>query len=244
MVKPQFSKKLNSYVKKLTHIQDKELKNAKYFEEVITDFINWCDADSETVFLTWSDTDLHVLVENYNEILKLPKVDFIEKYTDLQKYIQNFIKTENNNQISLRAAAEFYKINTENFSLHRAEDDSRVCGQLLSLSYEKDIFDKYIRSVKEGDFYKRLLFKPYIISDLKAENIDKDKLYFDCPICHTKIKFTGKYNPKIKAFSNIIRCENCKKKVAVSFRFKKTFEKITVAKRAREFVKKKSTAAK
>ena len=243
MVKPQFSKKLNSYVKKLTHIQDKELKTAKPFDSVINSFITWCDADKGTVFLTWSDTDLHVIVENYNEILKIKKVDFIEKYTDLQKYIQNFIKTENNNQISLRAAAEFYKINTENFALHRAEDDSRVCGNILKLAFNEELFSKHIRSVNEGDFYKRLLFKPYIISDLKAESIDKDNLYFECPICNASVKFSGKYNPRIKAFSNIIRCHNCKKKIAVSLRFKKTFEKITVAKRAREFVKKKKITA-
>ena len=238
-VKPQFSKKLNSYVKKLTHIQEKELLNAKPFEVVISKFIDWCNIDDNTVFLTWSDTDLHVLVENYSEILKREKVDFIKKYTDLQKYIQTFIKTENNNQISLKAAADFYKIDTDNFSLHRAEDDSQVCGKILSLSFNENIFKEYIRSVDENDFYKRLMFKPYTISDLKAEGIDKNKLYFDCPICSAKVKFSGKYNPKIKAFSNIIKCDNCKKKIAVSFRFRKTFEKITVSKRTREYVKKK-----
>ena len=238
MVKPIFSKKLNSFVKKLTHITEKELKKSKDFKSVIDDFVKWCAPDAETIFLTWSDTDLHVLVENYKEILKRDSVDFIINYSDLQKYVQTYIKTENNNQISLKAAAEHYNINTENFSLHRAEDDSRICGKILGSCYEKETFSKHIRSVNEPDFYKKLLFKPYSISDLKAEGIDKDKIFFDCPVCKNKIKFNGKYNPKIKAFTNITRCDKCKKKIAVTFRFKKSYDKINISSRAREFVKK------
>lgn len=240
MVKPVFSKKLNSFVKKLTHITDSELKKSKDFKTVIESFVDWCNPDDDTVFLTWSDTDLHVLVENYKGILKKDCVDFIKNYADLQKYVQNFIKTENNNQISLKSAAQHYKINTDNFSLHRAEDDSRICGKILGTSYEKETFDKHIRSVSDPDFYKKLLFKPYSISDLKAEGIDKSKIFFNCPICQNKIKFNGKYNAKIKAFTNITRCNSCKKKIAVTFRFKKTYEKVTLSVRAREFIKKKN----
>ena len=239
MVKPKFSKKLNTFVKKLTHITDSQLKKSKDFETVINDFINWSNPDEDTVFLTWSDTDLHVLVENYKGILKLDKVDFIKNYADLQKYIQTFIKTENNNQISLKSAADYYKINTDNFSLHRAEDDSRICGRILGSSYEQEAFQKHIRNVSDPSFYQKLLFKPYSISDLKAEGIDKDKLFFECPICKNNIKFSGKYNTKIKAFTSITRCNNCKKKIAVTFRFKKSYDKITVSSKAREFVKKK-----
>lgn len=240
MVKPIFSKKLNSFVKKITQITDVELKKASSFAVVINKFVEWCSADENTIFLTWSDTDLHVLVENYKEILKVDSVDFIKQYTDLQKYIQNFIKTENNNQISLKSAAEFYHINTEKFKLHRAEDDSRVCGKILGTSYEEGVFKKHIRSVSDPSFYKKLLFKPYNISDLKAEGIDKNKLFFECPVCQNKIKFSGKYNTKIKAFTNIARCNNCKKRIAVTFRFKKNYDKVTVSVRAREFIKKKN----
>ncbi len=238
MVKPIFSKKLNSFVKKLTHITDSQLKKSKDFKTVIQSFIDWCNPDENTVFLTWSDTDLHVLVENYKAILKKDSVDFIYNYADLQRFVQNFIKTENNNQISLKTAADYYQINTDNFALHRAEDDSRVCGKILGSSYEKEVFEKHIRNVSDPNFYKKLLFKPYSISDLKAEGIDKDKIFFECPVCKEKIKFNGKYNPKIKAFTNITRCNNCKKKIAVTFRFKKSYDKISISSRAKEFVKK------
>lgn len=241
MVKPVFSKKLNSYVKKLTHIHYNELIKSDKFNVVINNFIKWCNIDNDTVFITWSDTDLHVLVENYNEILKLERVDFIKNYTDLQKYVSCFCKSENNNQISLKSAAEFYKIDTKNFSLHRAEDDSRVCAEILNISYDEILFSKYIKNISNGDFYKRLMFKPYIISDLEAEEIDKSSLYFDCPVCKTKLSFSGKYNPRIKAFSNIIKCSVCKRKIAVFFRFKKTFESIKIEKHAKEFIKKKKT---
>lgn len=242
LVNPLFSQKLNKYFKSLTNINEEQLKNASDFKTVIKKFINWCRGDDETVFLTWSDTDLHVLFENYSEILKLPKIDFIKKYTDLQKYIQIFIKTENHNQISLKSAAEFYKISTENFALHRAEDDSRVCACLLNNTYNEDLFNKHIQDMSKDGAFKRFAFKPYIISDLsklKENGINKDKLYFSCPVCGEKNKFTGKFNPKIKAFSNIIKCKDCKRKIAVSFCFKKTFDSVNIKKRTKEFIKKK-----
>ncbi|MGN0173693.1 MAG: exonuclease domain-containing protein [Acutalibacteraceae bacterium] len=238
-VKPKYTKKLNPYTKKITQITEDELKHSSPFEKVIEEFVDWCDVDNNTCFLTWSDTDLHVMAENYAEFLKKDCVDFITKYTDLQKYISFFIKTENNNQISLKSAAEHFKIDTENFSMHRAEDDSRVCGRILFKSYDKELFNKYIRIIDNKTFYQKLLFKPYVINDINHKDIDKNDLFFECPVCGTKNNFSGKYNKKINAFTNIIKCENCKKKIAVSLRIKKTFDKVTIAKRTREFVKKK-----
>ena len=236
-IKPVISKKLNHYVKNLTHISEAELQKADVFSNVIKDFVSWCNANEETVFMTWSDTDLHVLMENYNIILKNDKIDFIEYYADLQKYIQKFITTENNNQISLKSAAEHYNIKTDDFALHRAQDDSRICAELFAKTYDKNVFKSCLRNLKDVDFFKRLLFKPYIISNLKSEGIDKNTLFFDCPICQQNIKFSGKYNPRIKAFSNVIKCGNCKKKIAVTFKFKKTFDGINITKRAKEFIK-------
>lgn len=239
VIKPYYSKKLNPYVKKLTHITENELKDAKAFASVIEDFTAWCKDKKDVVFLSWSDTDLYVLVENYSQILRSEKVDFITKYVDLQKYIMSFLKLDKGNQISLLSAAEAFNIPTENFSLHRAEDDSRICGKLLSLTYKKDVFKKYIRNTENSDFYKRLLFKPFIINDLKNVKIKSSRLYYRCPNCSKRLRFAGKFNKKVSAFTELRNCSRCKKKLAVSFRFKQNFDDIEIKKKIKIYTPKK-----
>lgn len=242
-VKPKYTKELNPYTKKLTHITEEELINSKPFTEVIEQFKTWCK-DDDTVFLSWSDTDLHVIAENYVEFLNTETVDFIKKYTDLQKYVSNFIKTENNNQISLKSAAEFYKINTDKFSLHRAKDDSGVCGVILSKSYNAELFSKYIRKIDNKEFYKRLLFKAYNINDLKDKSIKPEMLLFNCPVCDNQLKFNGKFSKYKKAFTDEVICEKCKKKIGVTLKFKMTFDGVKTNVFAREIKKKQNKPAK
>lgn len=243
-VRPKYTKKLNPYTKKLTHITEEELNKSKDFSSVIELFKVWCGNKENIVFLSWSDTDLHVIAENYFEYLKMSKVDLIKNYSDLQKYISNFIKTENNNQISLKTAAEFYKINTESFSLHRAMDDSRVCGEMLSKSYNKELFKKYIKEIDNENFYKRLLFKSYSINNLKDESIKPEMLLFNCPICNNQLKFNGKFSKLKNAFTDNIKCDKCNKNIGVTIKFKMTFDGVKTNVFAREIKNKNKQPAK
>lgn len=236
-VRPKYTNKLNPFTKKLTHITEEELNKSNKFSTVIQLFKNWCENTDETVFLSWSDTDLHVLAENYAEFLNNEAVDFIKKYADLQRYISNFIKTENNNQISLKSAAEFYNINSDNFSLHRATDDSRVCSLILHKSYKKQLFSKYIRKIDNKTFYKRLLFKAYSINDINNAAIKPEMLLFKCPACNNELKFKGKFSNKIKAFTGKIKCNKCNKNIGVTIRIKMTFDGIKTNIYAREIKK-------
>ena len=243
-VRPKYTKKLNPYTKKITHITEEELNKSKDFSSVIELFKNWCGDKDDLVFLSWSDTDLHVIAENYIEFLDIEMVDFIKKYTDLQKYISNFIKTENNNQISLKTAAEFYKINTDRFSLHRAMDDSRVCGAMLFKSYNKKLFKKYIREINDKSFYKRLLFKSYSINNLKDKSIKPEMLLFNCPVCENQLKFNGKFSKNKNAFTENIKCDKCKKNIGVTIKIKMTFDGIKTNVFAREIKKSTNKSAK
>ena len=233
-VKPHFSKKLNPYVKKLTNITEELLKDSCDFQTVSSQFEDWCGSDENTVFLSWSDTDLHVLFENYNQLLGRESIDLISNYLDLQKYIEMFIPRENNNQISLKAAAAHYKISTDSLTLHRACDDSRLCGLLLKQTFDKQKFLSIIRNINNHEFYKKLIFKPYIITDLKSENIDKNSVDIHCPVCDEKIKFNAKFNKKTKAFTSVLKCKNCKNKIAYTVRFKKLYDKISTNVKVKE----------
>lgn len=150
----------------------------------------------------------------------------------------SFLKTENNNQISLSAAAEKFSLPTDNFEAHRAADDSKICEKLFQKTFEENKFSNYIRNTQEPLFYSRLVFKPYIITDLKNAKIDKKMLCYTCPVCKEKTIFEGKFNKKLKAFFEIKQCEKCKNKIVATFRFKQNFDNVKLQKRIKKYIKK------
>ena len=80
-VRPTTTKKLNKYVKNLTHITDQDVNSAADFKTVLHEFEQF-KRQPDTIYMTWSDTDLHVLSENCREFLKCESADFIEKYKE------------------------------------------------------------------------------------------------------------------------------------------------------------------
>ncbi len=228
-VKPVISKKLNKYVRELTHITEDELKNAEDFKTAINTFADWCRRiDKDCVFLSWSNTDLHVLLENYITFFQLRDIPFMQKYCDLQKYSMQFINNDSNQQISLSSAADYFEIDTDQFSLHRACDDSMICAQILKLTYQKKQFGAHVIKVKETDYYERLLFKPYYITDLNDPAIDQKEFIVSCPACKTTMNKISSIKMHDKAFHAIFKCKTCNKKYGLTVRFKKTFDSIVV----------------
>lgn len=234
VVNPVLGDKLNQYVKNLTHITQAELDAARDFKSVIHDFKKWCKKfGKDTVFITWSNTDLHVIVDNYNTFLHKKSVDFINKYCDLQKYSNRFIQTENKNQISLSVAAESLGVDTSEYALHRALDDSRICAEILKILYDEKIFPAYVSNVSSGDFYKRLTFKPYYISMLSSPLVDKSHFKLNCPACKKPAKRLSSIRYRYKAFNCTYICPSCKQKYQMSVKFKKTFDDVIVSRAIR-----------
>ena len=65
-ISPVLSRKLSKHFVDLSNVTLAELKeNGRPFKVVITDFANWCGDCSKNVFLSWSNSDLYVLADNY-----------------------------------------------------------------------------------------------------------------------------------------------------------------------------------
>lgn len=227
LIRPSISIKLNSYVKSLTHIQEDQLKNQPDFLTVIQHFKRWASRKN-CVFLSWSNTDLHVLAENYDCFLHQHTVDFIRQYADLQKYVSLFLKTENNNQVALGAAAEQLGIDTRTFALHRALDDCRLCAVLLRQTYQKKRFKPYISNVLTDSFYERLLFKPYYITDPNSPLLDKNIFTPRCPQCGKKLQRTGKIRQNNALLQANYRCKKCDVAYRLRVKCKKTCDSIDI----------------
>lgn len=231
-IKPTLSDRLNKYVKNLTNINENDLRNANGFKQIIDQFKKWCNtAVQDCVFLTWSNTDLYVITQNINIFLKKKNVSFINKYVDLQKYVARFINFDNgnNNQISLATAADCFSIDTSQFELHRALSDSRICAAILKETMDNKIFSLYVNNIAKGNFYKRLMYKPFYISNINNPLVDKTELVLKCPNCREKTNQTSSFIYKHKAFNAKFRCNDCKKNYYLSVRFKKTFDSVIVS---------------
>ena len=63
LIRSQLSKKLSGRVKDLTHITNEDMYGGVGFDRALSDFTKWL-GDRDCIFMSWGNTDLHVLLEN------------------------------------------------------------------------------------------------------------------------------------------------------------------------------------
>ncbi len=230
-VKSALTNKLSGRVIRLTGITNDEMNGGVSLEEAVKTYNSW--AADNSVTMTWSNSDLYAIVENTN-IFKLQETFKISRYLDLQTYVQGEFKLSGiqiNNQISLINAAQLLNIDTNNYNLHTAKDDSFVSALILKKTYNEQRFLRSIKDTNNGDFYKRLTFKSYYIKDVKDKRIDPAYLRFHCPICNNLAERKNKW----KYFSNWHRstffCTACQTKLKAMISFRQTYDKLIVKKR-------------
>ena len=86
LVKPTVAKGIHPQVKKLLKIDFSELKRAeKTFPYVIDDFAEFL---GDSTLLTWSNTDLHTLLDNCELHFMEDNLPFLKSFCDLQKYCE------------------------------------------------------------------------------------------------------------------------------------------------------------
>lgn len=222
------SKRVTGRFSTLTGITSEKMRAGIPFEEAVLRYNRW--AGEDTVTLTWSTSDLFAIYENQ---CLLPKnIRFhMEKYVDIQKYIQNELSLRgmgSKNQISLSHAAELFGISTEEFSLHTARDDSMVCVALLKKCYNRESFNALIRDTSDPSFYKRLFFKPYYINDINDPLIDKSQFKMNCEKCGSRLRPSSRWSYRNRHFYAKLYCMHCHQKYKARISFKKGFDEVTV----------------
>ena len=227
-IKSRITKKLGARFKNLTNISNEEMIDGVDFSEAIERFSEFCGKDFITI--TWSNSDLYAIAENFKLFLGGFPERFFEKYLDLQRFFQSIYKSNDGNQVSLKNAAESVGINLDSLSLHRASDDSAVTAEIFKRIKNKADFTDLLIDTSSPEFYKRLTFKPYLIDDLKSEFIRKKDLSFKCPNCHKHANPINEWTIKNKQFYNIMECKVCKLKFRARVRIKKCYDSTAVKK--------------
>ena len=236
-IKSDISKRVSGRFARLTGITSEIMRNGKPFDTAVEMYNTWLGDD--VVTMTWSNSDLYTIMDNEENLLQSTKFK-IEKYLDLQKFIQTEMHLkgyQDKNQVSLAMAAEFLKVETENIDFHTAKDDSLVAAYLLKKCYNSERFVPLIKDTANPEFFKRLKFKNYCISHLKDENIDKKYLEFRCEKCGKKAERVSKWKYSNRWFCANFICE-CGEKFNGRVTFKKTYDNLFVRQKICEYKEK------
>lgn len=239
LIKPKLTKKLGSRCKNLTHITMEEInKNGIDFDAAFSDFARW-SGGSDTVFLSWSNSDLYTLVENFKRFSKISNLSFISNYADAQSYCMRFVDNHNGNQISLSNCAEKFGIDIDTENLHRALEDCFVTAYCFKKVYDKKIFADYIHSCDKA-YFERLVFKPYYIKEPVYKSFNINNVELICENCHGKIVPAFDFEFRNNSFRSAGQCEKCNRKFWIYIRAKQTYDEIAVSTRIMPMSKKRA----
>ena len=235
-IKPVVSKKLSSIVTDLTNITAEELEDGTTFTGMMRQLSRWIGTD-DSVVLTWSTTDLLVLMENCRYFYGRQEIPFLKNYIDFQVYAQQQMGVDMAQQLGLARAGEMLGIPEDDMSLHRALDDSRLTAAILQKVYDHESFVVAILPVNQ-EFYERITFKTTIIKDLDDPLVKRSELCFNCPECGQNMKRKGSWRFRSRAFCAEFSCRRCEKKYTGRVQYKLKYEGVEVKKKLNEIVPK------
>ncbi len=145
-VMPEFYKKMNSSVGKVTGLGSRSIAYGRKFPDAFADFMSWCGNDA--VILTWGSEDEKIMEAN----LAVHNIScaHLPKFYDLQKIFAHKI-TCDGRQYSLQAALEYYSLPAD-LKAHDALNDaiytSRI-GRKMDFPLFLDGYDEMIKAVEE-----------------------------------------------------------------------------------------------
>jgi len=233
VIKPIVSRKLTRLVSDLTNITGEELQDGTTFIAAAAEWQRWV-GEEESILLTWSTTDLSVLLENYRFHLKRDRVPFMTKYADLQAYVQAHNKLGNaGQQVGLARACEALGISDEGLEQHRALDDSRMTAAIAQKTIEREAFLPFVREADTA-FYDRLNFKPYYIRDAGSPLIARQHWRFRCPACGRVLRNRKEWRFYNQAFWVEMVCRTCDKTYTARAQFRKKFDSVEVKRKLTE----------
>ncbi len=236
-IKAQLGKKLHTRVKELTNISNDDISTGTPFSQAMAEFRKWSAGD-DNVILTWGDTDVRVLVENFRYFNGINFVPFLKNYVNLQNYAQAFMNISKADQIGLATAAEKLGIPIEQYSLHRAIDDSFLTADIFRKIYNQQMISSYTH-ICDNAFYLKLSFKPKVITDINSPLIDRSKMKCLCDVCGAGCERISDWRVMNQSFRAIFQCTNCRRKIRFTIRFKEYYDRVDIKSSTVPFIDKK-----
>lgn len=227
-IRPVVSRKLTRLVTNLTGITDDQVRRGVSFQKAMDDLCEFVGKDA--VVLTWSNTDLLVLMENCRYFLGDETIPFLKAYMDLQAYAQTRLQLGSSQQVALGKMAEMLQLSSEDMELHHAIDDSVLSAQILRCVYDAPSFRKTVSKVND-EFYRRLTFKPSYIHEINDPLIRRSHLRFSCETCRHNLKRTGEWQFQHRYFTAPFYCARCRAEYIGRVQAKRKFDGVDIKKR-------------
>lgn len=226
LIKSQIGKRLRGHVRELTHLTNEDLQSGEPFTQTMAQFRKWVGNGPVTV-LTWGDTDIRVLIENFKLFNGLETLPFLTYYADLQKIVQAALQLSTAQQTGLSAAAAMLGIEEDGLSLHRALDDSILSAECLRRVFSPALVERF--TLPCGDeFYERLRFKAYVISDIHSPKVDPEQLRCFCDQCGREAQQKSDWIFTCRAFRAKFFCPHCERLLRHTVRFKQYYDRLDV----------------
>lgn len=202
---PQVSRKLTHWVSDLTGYTDEQVRGGIRFTEAMERLGRFIGDSGETVLLTWSNTDLSVLMENCRYYYGDERIPFMNYYLDLQAYAQHRQQLGTAQQVGLGNFAELLGMDHETLELHHAIDDSVLTAQILRRVYDRPSFEAALRPT-DDEFYARLRFKPSFVRELDDPAARPEYFVFRCEQCGETLKPTAPWKFLHRYFTAPLQC--------------------------------------
>ena len=133
-IKPVVSKKLSTIVTDLTNITAEELEDGTTFTAMMRQLSRWMGNEPSTV-LTWSTTDLLVLMENCRYFTGRQEIPFLQNYMDFQAYAQERMGVDAVVNKKLITAGRIFKFTLSNkvrFIKYMSGTDAEVLEYIVA----------------------------------------------------------------------------------------------------------------
>lgn len=223
-VKPTFGEQLTSTVKKLTRITNEDLVDVPTFKKAYKMFSKW--AEGTEVLLSFGNSDILVMLENFKAHKMPVYIDFIDGYADLQLYCQEKLQLDTANLIGLTPLAECLKINIDDMSMHRALDDCKVSAECFKRLYNEDF--KSCINENNSEFYDRIQFKNSYITNLSHDGVKLAEAHLKCPECGCYLKRYDDWFHKNNSLRALMVCGKCKNRYLGRIKLRVEYDGIKV----------------
>lgn len=210
LVKSQLRRKLSARVEELTHLTNDELNSSGItFQNAMDQFSDWLQDPKDIIFMTWGNGDIRSLLDNYRLFMQTETIPFLHYYIDLQSYCQGMVASQTTNQVGLSAAAEKIGIDLSQFHNHRALDDSILAAECLRRTFDSEKIERYTDTCDDS-FFRRLLFKTVLLTDLDDPKIDKALFRCRCDHCGKDMDLFSDWFSTKNGFRSVFVCHDCK----------------------------------
>lgn len=210
VIRPQVSKKLSSIVTDLTNITEEELSDGTSFYKAMAGLRRFA-GEGDRVLVTWSTTDLSVLMENCRFFTGDDRPVGFTHYADLQAYCQKQLDIDASRQPGLDSICARLGISEEGYSLHRAPDDACLTAEICRRMYEPEAFAPFLRPM-DAEFFARARFKVTPITDSRSPYLPASVWEFVCPDCGRPLRPAHPFTVRGRAFLADMTCRSCKKR--------------------------------